>query len=230
MKGMVNARTLLVVLGLAIAAVVAMPTLDLPVSRWCFTHKDWEKPWDELRDGIMLAETFGHAWGVLFVLLAVYLLDPARRSRFGRFVFAVIAAGFAPGLVKLCLVRYRPRYFFSETFPSAPENVQQTFGGFQRIFSSDFHSFPSGHSALACGLAVVLIRLYPRGRALFAVAATLVMVQRVVVTAHFPSDTLAGAALGILVASLCMPCEVDPSLKRAGGEAGAPAQSPDGPL
>jgi undecaprenyl-diphosphatase len=63
-------------------------------------------------------------------------------------------------------------------------------------------SFPSGHAATAAGLAVALAVLYPRGRWLFAVLAVLAALQRVEVQSHFPSDVLAGAALGCLTGAL----------------------------
>ena len=202
-------------IGLLIAVPIVILTLDMPVSLWCMTHKDWGRPWHELRRLIMLSEIFGHGWGAVFVGLAVYVLDPARRRGFYRLVLVVLATGLAPDLIKLILARYRPHFFFSGTFPGVADNVWQTFGGIQTAFSSDYQSFPSGHSALACGLAVILVQLYPRGKFFFSMLATLVMVQRVVACAHFPSDTLAGAALGIFVATLCLPGghEDDPSLE-----------------
>lgn len=207
MKEICRGQAIRWVLGLLIAAPIVMMTLDLPVSRWCFTHQNWGEPWNEFRRWLMLSEIFGHAWGAVLAGFAVYLLDPARRHVFFRLVFAVFAAGIAPNLVKLVLVRYRPRFFLDDAFPGAAENIRQTFGGFPTAFLSGLQGFPSGHSALACATAVVLIRLYPRGKILFAALAALVMIQRVVASAHFPSDTLIGAAMGIFVATLCMPRE-----------------------
>ena len=188
-------------LGLAISAPIVMATLDLPISRWCVTHGSWGI-FGELRRGIMLSEIFGHGWGAILAGVAVYVFDSARRKGFYRPVLAVCAAGIAPTLIKLFLVRYRPGFFFSENFPAAAENVWQTFGGFPTICSYEYQSFPSGHSALACGLAVVMSRFYPRGKIFFGVLASLAMLQRVLVGAHFPSDTLAGAAVGIFIAAM----------------------------
>src|SRR5258706_5735875 len=59
-------------------------------------------------------------------------------------------------------------------------------------------SFPSGDAAFATGAAVALAAVAPRWRwpaYLFAVA---VLVERVAVGVHYPSDVLAGAIIGIV--------------------------------
>lgn len=62
-------------------------------------------------------------------------------------------------------------------------------------------SFPSGHTSSSFACAFVLSRLAPRLTVpLFALAA-LVGVSRVYVGVHYPLDVLAGAALGLLVAT-----------------------------
>ena len=66
---------------------------------------------------------------------------------------------------------------------------------------SGLQSFPSAHTATAAGLAMGLAWLFPRGRWMFSALAALVACQRVVVGAHFPSDTMVGAAVGCVVAA-----------------------------
>ncbi len=61
-----------------------------------------------------------------------------------------------------------------------------------------FISFPSGHSVTAFALAFVLARAYPRYAVLFYGLAGLVAVSRVYLAKHFPSDVVAGAAIGLL--------------------------------
>ena len=65
-------------------------------------------------------------------------------------------------------------------------------------------SFPSAHTATAVGLAIGLSWMYPRGRWLFAVFAALVACQRMQSCAHYLSDTLFGATVGFLVATVCI--------------------------
>ena len=71
-------------------------------------------------------------------------------------------------------------------------------GGLKSALDTDLHSFPSGHTATAVGLAISL-DADPRGRWLFAVFAALASLQRMTAGAHYLSDSLFGAALACLV-------------------------------
>jgi undecaprenyl-diphosphatase len=57
-------------------------------------------------------------------------------------------------------------------------------------------SFPSGHAQTAFAAAVYLALLFPRGAAAFLALAALVGLSRVALGVHYPSDVIAGAALG----------------------------------
>ena len=67
---------------------------------------------------------------------------------------------------------------------------------------SDYNSFPSGHAAVATGLAAALAWRYPRGSLLFGVFATSAALQRVATSAHYPSDICLGAALALVGAAI----------------------------
>lgn len=58
-------------------------------------------------------------------------------------------------------------------------------------------SFPSGHTVIAFALAPVLSHRLPAGRAYFYTIAVLVGLTRVYLGLHYPTDVLAGAALGL---------------------------------
>lgn len=64
-------------------------------------------------------------------------------------------------------------------------------------------SFPSGHATLAFALAAVLASEHGR-RAYFYAVASLVAVSRVYLGVHYPSDVVAGAALGYLGARVVL--------------------------
>lgn len=61
-----------------------------------------------------------------------------------------------------------------------------------------FHSMPSGHSATAVSVAISLGALWPRARPVLWLYALLVIVSRIVLMAHYPSDVIGGAAVGAL--------------------------------
>ena len=69
---------------------------------------------------------------------------------------------------------------------------------------ADLMSFPSGHSAVAAGLAAALTWRYPHGAPLFAMLAAAAALQRVVTSAHYPSDVACGAAMGLIGAACCL--------------------------
>src|SRR5205823_11609069 len=63
-------------------------------------------------------------------------------------------------------------------------------------------SFPSGHACLAFATACAMGMLWPRLRWVFYAVATLVAAERVAENAHWPSDAVAAAAVGVGVVHL----------------------------
>lgn len=57
-------------------------------------------------------------------------------------------------------------------------------------------SLPSNHATTAGAAAIAIGALFPRARAILWIYAALIMISRVVVIAHHPSDVLAGALVG----------------------------------
>jgi membrane-associated phospholipid phosphatase len=134
------------------------------------------------------------------VLLLVALgLDPAgasRRVRFGlvrigsaaAFAFASVAgSGILASLCKNAFGRARPDHMVGgggifEVHPLA--------------FRADWASFPSGHATTAAATAVVLALLMPRFARWVLICGGVVAATRVLLDAHFPSDVIAGCAVG----------------------------------
>jgi undecaprenyl-diphosphatase len=104
---------------------------------------------------------------------------------------AVALAGLVDQAVKNLLCRARPSAadagaFFSG-FPCLPAPYALS-------------SFPSGHATTAFALAAVLSLWYPRLTLVWLLLAAAVGWSRIVLGSHFPSDVLAGAVLGLVVA------------------------------
>ncbi|MBI5006250.1 MAG: phosphatase PAP2 family protein [Nitrosomonadales bacterium] len=66
----------------------------------------------------------------------------------------------------------------------------------------DQFSFPSGHTMHAFGFSIVAVAYYPVLFWLVWPFALLVALSRPILGLHYPSDVLAGAALGAMIASL----------------------------
>jgi membrane-associated phospholipid phosphatase len=63
-------------------------------------------------------------------------------------------------------------------------------------WSVEYASLPSGHATDAFAIAAAIGALWPRTRPLMWAYALAIAVSRVVLTAHFPSDVIAGAIVG----------------------------------
>jgi membrane-associated phospholipid phosphatase len=181
--------------GFALAALAAL-AIDVPLERWILAGglPKW------LTKISSLSEIFAHGWGVALIAVMIFVLDPARRAMLPSVLTAAFGAGLCANLLKLLLARQRPHHF---------DFVGGAFDTFGPLLpfgrgGSGIQGFPSSHAATAAGLALVLAWIYPHGSRLFVVLAALAGVQRLAVGAHFPSDVLAGTALGIAFASQCV--------------------------
>ncbi|MDD3518097.1 MAG: phosphatase PAP2 family protein [Chromatiales bacterium] len=71
---------------------------------------------------------------------------------------------------------------------------------FRSVAPLDQFSFPSGHTMHAVGFSIVLLAYYPQWAWIVVPFASLVAMSRLVLGLHYPSDVLAGALIGTLVA------------------------------
>jgi undecaprenyl-diphosphatase len=69
-------------------------------------------------------------------------------------------------------------------------------------WSVEYASLPSGHATDAAAVATAIGALWPQTRPLVWTYAALIAISRVVLTAHFPSDVIAGAIVGAVGALL----------------------------
>lgn len=204
-------RGLLAVATVLVAAGSAAFVVDLPVATWCKSNR---LP-GELGRVISLLEISGHSLGAALMLVAAVLLDgglrvpvPGRWRAGEKALAGMVTATYLGGLIvdiiKLSVARVRPRAADLASVGS----WLGTFGEGSLMTDqprlTDLMSFPSGHSAVAAGLAAALTWRYPRGLPLFAMLAAATAVQRVTSSAHYPSDACFGAAIGLIAAACCL--------------------------
>jgi membrane-associated phospholipid phosphatase len=202
----------LVVAGVLAALGGLLFTVDLPVARWFREH---DLPGD-LGRLIDLSEVFAHGLGVAVLLGVAVGLDRGLRpiGAAWRDIVRLVVASYAGGIVvdaiKMLVTRVRPRSAdladlaspfatFGTGALQGPVEVSEAV-----IKSSALMSFPSGHAAVAAGLATTLAWKYPHGLPIFAALAACAAAQRVVSSAHYPSDVAFGAAVGVAAAAVCL--------------------------
>ncbi len=134
--------------------------------------------------GLTYAGTHGLLWIVLAVVAAVVLRRPSVAVAV---LGVVVLADLAASGLKLATDRRRP---------------EDTLEGIDVLVTTpSTASFPSGHAATSFAAAVVLALALPALAPAFFVVAALVGLSRLYVGVHFPLDVLAGAALGVVVAT-----------------------------
>jgi membrane-associated phospholipid phosphatase len=180
---------------LAIVGAFALP-IDLSVAAFC---RNGDLPGDIARV-LHLSEVFAHGAGIALIMLSAAVLDPANRRRLPRVAIGAYLAGLLANGGKLLIARTRPDAFsggdildsFGAWFPFLPGRITEGWNYAEQ-------GFPSAHAATAVGFALGLMAVYPRGRWLFVLFATLASLQRISAGAHYPSDVFIGAAIGCFV-------------------------------
>jgi membrane-associated phospholipid phosphatase len=133
---------------------------------------------------------------VMIALVASRALDAMSRALLAAVVvrlgFVFIAVGL-PGIVSTLLKRWIGRVRPSAAGPFAYEPFS---------WRPEYASFPSGHATTAFAALVAFGLVFPRIRPVLWLYALLIAASRVIVSAHYPSDVIAGAAFGAFSALL----------------------------
>ncbi len=173
-------------------------SLDLQIAHHVKTG-EFAKVFRELVEN---TEPFGHGVGVICILCLIAALDPRWKVVVPVIGLTALTSGIASNLIKLSLGRTRPRELDDFLSITVWETFQSFFPVVYGIKAG--HSFPSAHTTTAYGFAVALSVVYPRGRWVFLILATIVGLGRVQSQSHFLSDVCFGAALGWSVGWLMM--------------------------
>lgn len=165
-----------------VGCLVLMRFADRPLAQHFHSHSGWL---------FHLAASITNAGEAIWLLLptfAIYLAarivwrSPLWAAR-ALFVFSAVAvSGLAVDVIKPLLGRARPTLLFT----------QHIYGFSYLHLTAAYESFPSGHAACTAGAGLALGLLARRYRALWVTLGLLLGLTRVITTAHYLSDVLAG--------------------------------------
>ena len=106
------------------------------------------------------------------------------------FIVALVVGSAVLHVIKLVLGRRRPR-----------DDMEMGLYGFVPFaFNLEYNSFPSGHALTIACVAVIFTCVWPMLWPLWFAIAALLAVTRALLTAHFLSDVLIGAGIGLIAA------------------------------
>lgn len=129
--------------------------------------------------------------GIFWILTALLLIITSRYRRTGFLMLLCLAMGFVVCNLTLKNTIQRIRPFI------AVEGLEHLMGN---LADADSWSFPSGHTCSSFAAAYALTRGLGKKGALFYVPAAMISFSRLYIGVHYPSDVLAGAATGTVVA------------------------------
>jgi membrane-associated phospholipid phosphatase len=182
-----------------VAVVIAsMFLLDVAASAWARDLPRWFVDPFQVITKLGLSGWFLFPLGFILLGLAAVMSETLPRLTRGVFAALAVRCGFlfvaigAPGLfvtiVKRLIGRARPFVGgHDDPFLYAPF-----------IWRPAYAAMPSGHATTAAAVAIAFGALWPRSRWVMWPYALIIMLSRVVVLAHHPSDVIAGALVGVV--------------------------------
>jgi len=163
-------------------------SIDLPLSGYFYALRE-----SQFVTFASILTIFGE--GVYYIVPSLILFFIFRKrnpyyAQISLFILATTSiSGILVNLIKPIFGRFRPEMFFTENLYG--------FNWFEIAFT--MNSFPSGHSATALGAWLAFAMIFPKYRILLLLIGIMIASTRIIVTAHYLSDVIAGSAVGIAV-------------------------------
>ncbi|MBW1899282.1 MAG: phosphatase PAP2 family protein [Deltaproteobacteria bacterium] len=188
---MLNKSIIILCIAVLITAAVSFVFIDLPLAVWLHANRIYlVKSIFETITFFGRSELYLIPTAVFFIIFRKSRQKSAQKSLF---MFSTVAAsGILVDIIKVIAGRFRPVLYFNRGL----------FGFDFFHIDSDHLSFPSGHSATAMSIMVALGKLFPEFRYLFYATGVIIALSRAVITAHYLSDVITGALIGVLTSVL----------------------------
>ncbi|MFO1116403.1 MAG: phosphatase PAP2 family protein [Beijerinckiaceae bacterium] len=163
------------------------------------------KPWRRYFDGLThIIDPFATIGLILLacaaIMLACAVSPGATLVKLSRIAVALCIATVAKDQLKYAFGRLWPETWI---FNNPSWFRDGAYGFFPFHGGPGWAAFPSGHTTIAFALAASLWVAWPRGRALYAAGAALVVIGLIGANYHWLSDIIAGAALGTATGLAC---------------------------
>lgn len=185
----------LVLVGLWIVGTAGGLLADESVSRWVRDSGTGEAVRHHWITPIVKAP--GTYYYAMVIAGAMWFLHPLK-WRAGGLMLLTGLPGLANVVGKWVFGRARPFKLVGDMTEPGTFELHWFINGWKGLFMQKNLSFPSGHSCTAFATAAALAILLPRWRWAFYFVAGLVAVERVLENAHYVSDVVGAAGLGVL--------------------------------
>jgi undecaprenyl-diphosphatase len=185
-------RAVLLSFSVIALCILSYEFFDQPAARFCSTIDGEIKYISELITRLGLSTPYLVAALAGFIYFKFIKKNEIAANAAGFLFLAVALAGIANDLIKILVGRSRPGLL-----------LDKDIYGFQPFTNQYYYaSFPSGHANTIGALCYGLYRVSGRLKWALLTIALAVMASRVILGAHFPSDVLFGAYLGVVVTEL----------------------------
>lgn len=194
---------------IAILGGIALYPLDGLIHGWAMSLRG--SLGGDVRRELEMLQQFGGLSSCVIVGLVIWLTMPRARASLRWLVIAWLATGGVVQVLKMFIGRPRPKFEDPETllgpFGAYPigqgEGIWHAWQVWGPI-SSDLWSMPSSHTSAAVVLATYLAWVQPRLRVMAMFLAGLVACARILFGAHWASDVVVGAMVGVAVTGLVL--------------------------
>jgi undecaprenyl-diphosphatase len=161
--------------------------VDSSIAIWVATHR--VHALNDVFVGLGTVEKLGLVW-----ILAAIAIGLARRCGVAGTAVLAVTVGLATLAADSVAFAVKDATHRARPFEAHPQ--------IKPLYVVHSSSFPAGHAATAFAGAVVLAFVVPRATAVLLVVAALIGFSRVYVGVHYPTDVLAGAAVGAAVGGI----------------------------